>query len=122
MIRCEPTGSQYVGASVNVAKRIREHFYRLEKGVHRNPPLQHAYNKYGKDNFRSEVVLYCDPINLEMYGKKIIKKYHPEFNIVNSGHVKGEMNRNFRTVEKSIDKQIRVMNKLEKTLKRTHRS
>jgi len=122
VIRCEPTGSQYVGASVNVVKRIREHFYRLEKGVHRNHRLQHAYNKYGKDNFSSEVVLYCDPINLEMYGKKIIKKYRPEFNIVNTGHAKGEMNRDFRAVEKSIDKQLRLMNKVEKTLKRTHRS
>ena len=78
-----------MGASVNIVKRIREHFYRLEKGVHHNRRLQLAYNKYGKNSFRSEIVLYCDPINLEVYGKKLIKKYQPEFNIVNSGYTKG---------------------------------
>jgi group I intron endonuclease len=122
VIRCEPTGSQYVGASVHIVKRIREHFYQLVKGVHRNRRLHHAFNKYGKASFRSDVVLNCDPNNLEMYGKKIIKKYRPEFNIVNSGHAKGEMIRNFRAVEKTLEKQMRIINKLEKTLKRTHRS
>jgi predicted GIY-YIG superfamily endonuclease len=48
MIRCEPTGKEYVGASVNVVKRIREHFYRLEKGIHRNHRLQSAYKEYGR--------------------------------------------------------------------------
>ena len=56
--------------------------------------LQNAYNKYGNDNFTSEVVLDCDPINLELYGKMLIKNYLPEFNIVNSGFTKGEMDRN----------------------------
>ncbi len=125
MIRCEPTGNEYVGASVNVVKRIREHFYRLEKGVHRNRRLQNAYNKYGKDSFRSEILLYCDPINLEMYGKELIKKLQPEFNIVNSGHTKGAMframNRNIKAIEKSLDKQVRFIKQLEKMQKRTHR-
>jgi group I intron endonuclease len=88
LIRCEPTGKEYVGASVNVVKRIREHFYRLEKGVHRNLRLQYAYNEYGEDSFSSKVVLYCDPTNVELYGKRIIKKLRPEFNIVNTENTK----------------------------------
>jgi group I intron endonuclease len=125
VIRCEPTGNEYVGASVHIVKRIREHFYRLEKGVHRNRRLQHAYNDYGKDSFSSKVLLYCDPSNLEMYGNRLIKKIQPELNIVHTGHTKGAriraMNRNERAIEKSLDKQVRFIKKLEKMIKRTHR-
>ena len=126
VIRCEPTGEVYVGSSVNVVKRVREHFYRLEKGVHRNPRLQSAYKEYGKDSFCSKVVLFCDPTNLELYGKQIIEKLKPEFNIVNTEHTKRAMHRSLRSVLKELDKQNRFYKKLESTikrmLKRTHRS
>jgi group I intron endonuclease len=121
LIRCEPTGSKYVGASVNVVKRIREHFYRLEKGGHRNRHLQSAYNEYGKDSFSSEVLLYCDPSNLEMYGKKLITKLQPEFNIVNTGRTLGAMNRLCRAASKDLLRQVAILKRLEKMLKRTHR-
>jgi group I intron endonuclease len=121
VIRCEATGSRYVGSSDNIVKRIREHFYRLERGVHRNRRLQNAYNKYGKDGFRSEVLLYCDPVNLEVYGNKIIQEFQPEFNIVHTGHTKGAMNSIFRTVRKNFIRQDRFIKELEKMQKRTHR-
>jgi group I intron endonuclease len=87
VIRCVPTGNDYLGASVNIVKRIRGHFYRLEKGVHRNRRLRSAYNEYGKDSFCSEVLLYCDPTNLELYGKQVIKKLQPDFNIAMNGYL-----------------------------------
>jgi group I intron endonuclease len=125
VIRCETTGNEYIGASVNIVKRVREHFYRLEKGVHRNRRLQHAYNDYGKDSFSSKVLLYCDPINLEMYGNRLIKKFQPELNIVHTEHNKGKkiraMNRSVKAIRKNLDAQFRFTKKLEKILKRTHR-
>ena len=129
VIRCEPTGQEYVGTSTSIVKRIREHFYRLEKGVHRNPGLQSAYNEYGKDSFRSKVVLYCEPIELERYGKRIMKELHPEFNIVNTENTKGKRVRQLKAALKSSMKdyewQSRFYNKLRKQLdraeKRTHR-
>ena len=121
VIRCEPTGKEYVGASVNIAKRIREHFYRLERGVHRNRRLQNAYKKYGKYCFSSKVLLYCDPINLEVYGKKLIKKLRPEFNIVNTGQNLAAMNRNLKAILKSLDAQVKFIKELEKMQQRTHR-
>lgn len=121
VIRCGPTGSRYVGASVNIVKRIREHFYRLEKGVHRNHGLQSAYKKYGKDSFSSEVVLYCDPTTLELYGKQIVEKLQPEFNIVNTEHTKRGFHRNFRKLLKKDDELAKEIELLEKMLKRTHR-
>jgi group I intron endonuclease len=121
MIRCEPTGEVYVGASVNVVKRIREHFYRLEKGIHRNHRLQSAYNKYGKESFISEVLLYCDPNSLEMHGKSIIEQLKPEFNIVHTEHTKGDLDRTFRAVRKGLKEQNKFIKRLEKTVRRTHR-
>ena len=118
VIRCEPTGKEYVGSSINIVKRIREHFYRLERGAHRNRRLQNAYKKYGKVSFRSEVLLYCDQINLEVYGKKLIKKLQPEFNIVNTGHTNGAINSNVRAILKTFKAQERFINELEKMQKR----
>jgi len=120
-IRCEPTGGRYVGASVNMVKRIREHFYRLEKGIHRNRRLRPAYEKFGKESFSSEVMLYCDPINLEMYWKQIIEKLQPEFNIVNTENTKRAFHRNFRKLLKLDDEYAREIEMLERLIKRTHR-
>ena len=128
LIRCEPTGKVYMGASVHVVKRIREHFYRLEKGVHRNHRLQFAFNKYGKESFSSEVLLYCDPTNLELYGKQMIEKLQPEYNFVNTQNTKGAADRSFRAFLKEDDRLARLQQELESEirrldsiLKRTHR-
>jgi group I intron endonuclease len=121
VICCEPTGSRYVGASTHIVKRIREHFYRLEKDVHRNHRLRSAYNEYGKDSFSSKVLLYCDPTDLELFGKQIIEKLRPEFNIVNTEHTKGATHRNFRALLKEDDKLTRQIQEVESVLKRTHR-
>jgi group I intron endonuclease len=121
VIRCEPTGSRYVGASANIVKRIREHFYRLEKGVHRNRRLRSAYNEYGKESFSSEVILYCDPTYLELYGKQMIEKLQPEFNIVHTEHTKGATHSRIRKLLKYDDELSRLIQELESTLKRTHR-
>jgi len=127
-IRCEPTGKVYVGASVHVVKRIREHFYRLEKGVHRNRRLRAAYNEFGKESFSTKVLLYCDPANLEQYEKQMIEKLKPEFNIVHTEHTKGAFHRSFRALLKENDRLARLQQELESklrrlggTLKRTHR-
>jgi group I intron endonuclease len=118
VICCEPTGSRYLGYSVQVVKRIREHFYRLERGVHRNPRLQSAYKKYGKDSFSTEVLLYCDPANLEQYGKQMIEKLRPEFNIVHIQNIKREWHRNFRAMLKEDDRLARLEQEIERKQKR----
>jgi len=121
VIRCEPTGERYVGASVNIVKRITEHFYRLEKGIHRNPRVLNAYQDYGKDSFSSEVLLYCEPIDLELYGKQFVEKLKPEFNIVNTEHTKGAFHRDLRKLMKDFDEQNKLLQEIEKKLIRTHR-
>lgn len=55
-ITCTTTGKIYVGSSVNLQKRKRDHFGYLRKNNHQNSYLQRAFNKYGEDAFIFEVI------------------------------------------------------------------
>lgn len=46
----------YVGSAVDIKRRWAWHKSRLNKGKHYNPYLQHAWNKYGKENFEFSMV------------------------------------------------------------------
>ena len=52
-------GKVYVGQSVNVYKRWKDHKYELNKNIHHNIYLQRAWNKYGKGNFEFEIIEIC---------------------------------------------------------------
>lgn len=45
------SGKLYIGQSLNVEKRIKDHQYELSRGIHINRYLQAAWNKYGEANF-----------------------------------------------------------------------
>ena len=67
------TGQCYVGQSQRVKKRLKEHFRLLRWNKHNNPRLQHAYNKYGSDNFVGCVEVYCeDPNDLDLVEEAFI--------------------------------------------------
>lgn len=48
----------YIGSSINIENRIREHRNKLNKNKHENPKLQNAWNKYGGDNFEFIILSY----------------------------------------------------------------
>jgi group I intron endonuclease len=54
----------YVGQSVNIKKRIQQHFSELIDGHHHCFHLQSAFNKYGANSFENKI--------LELCGKEII--------------------------------------------------
>ena len=62
----------YLGKSVNIVIRINRHKNRLTKNSHDNSYLQHAYNKYGKDNFVFTILLECDKELLNQYEQDLI--------------------------------------------------
>lgn len=49
-------GKKYIGSSINIEKRRREHFNELRKGTHYSKHLQRAVNIYGLDNFKFNVL------------------------------------------------------------------
>jgi group I intron endonuclease len=60
------TGDSYVGQSVNILKRRADHFNLLRRGVHTNPRLQRAFNKYGAGvfSFHFEVEACVEDLSL----------------------------------------------------------
>jgi len=73
------TGNCYVGQSVNIKQRLNNHFHSLSKGLHGNKHLQHSYNLYGADSFKTEVLEECsvDDLNereqywIDYFGEKL---------------------------------------------------
>ena len=50
------TGDYYIGSAESFERRKWQHAYDLKRGVHKNPRLQAAWNKYGADMFVFEVL------------------------------------------------------------------
>lgn len=57
-ITCTIDGRLYIGSSMCISARWKEHRYQLGLGVHRSRHLQRAWNKYGADAFVFEVLQY----------------------------------------------------------------
>ena len=55
-ITCLSNNKVYIGSSVNIERRWKEHKRYLRGGYHKNPFLQKAWDKYGESNFLFEVV------------------------------------------------------------------
>lgn len=51
-------GKCYVGSTVHLDQRRREHFSRLANNKHVNAHLQNAYNKYGREASEATGVRY----------------------------------------------------------------
>lgn len=61
VIRNLITHKVYVGSSVNLTRRIRNHHADLMAGSHFNEHLQRAWQKHGSGNFAFEIVEECEP-------------------------------------------------------------
>lgn len=48
------TNQNYIGQTIDINRRKRTHFNRLNNQSHDNPKLQASWNKYGKENFSFE--------------------------------------------------------------------
>lgn len=79
-------GNIYIGSSVDLIRRRKQHFIALLNNKHFNNHLQSAYNKYGECNFEFEVIEnidFCEDLQeklleREQYYLDLLK---PEYNI-----------------------------------------
>lgn len=82
-ITCTSNGKVYVGSSSrNVARRWTQHRNHLKTGKHHSPPLQRAYDKYGKDAFVFELLEECEPqycIGREQYWLNELRAADPKY-------------------------------------------
>jgi len=72
----------YVGSSWKcIIKRWRCHKSNLKKNKHTNKHLQRSWNKHGEENFKFEVLEYCEPLKCMEIEQYYIDTLNPEFNI-----------------------------------------
>ena len=73
---------RYIGSSINVERRLKEHLRNLKKNTHCNVHLQSAYNKYGVQNFKFEVIEFIENLeNLPLTEFKHLLEEREEFYI-----------------------------------------
>lgn len=85
---CLVNGRVYVGSSYDAPARMRDHRRRLRAGIHSNSYLQNAFDKYGEDAFRWEVVEWCSKSQLVRRETEWIRRYRSDkrrygYNLVN---------------------------------------
>ena len=81
IIENKKNGHRYVGSSVKLAGRQRDHFHQLRRGKHANAHLQSAWSKYGESAFEFDVLEYWEPeflVSMEQWWMNVLQ---PEYNI-----------------------------------------
>lgn len=85
-LRCIPTDKLYVGSSVHVLKRLHCHWWKLVYNKHDSVKLQHAFNKYGGENFNPELIEMVDiSANREILYERE-QYWLDELNVVDNGY------------------------------------
>ena len=54
------TGKIYIGSSINIEYRIKQHFKCLKGNYHKNNHLQLSFNKHKEESFIWELILECN--------------------------------------------------------------
>ena len=65
----------YIGQSKDIINRWDKHKNELNSNKHKNDYLQKSWNKYGEENFDFEIIVLCEPAELNRLEKHYIDKY-----------------------------------------------
>lgn len=74
-------GKFYIGSAVNLRQRRNGHRYSFKKNTHYNKYFQRSYNKYGKESFTFNILLFCEKEELIRYEQFFIDTLKPEYNL-----------------------------------------
>src|SRR5262245_55626225 len=80
-----PKGRRYIGQGVNVKIRLYEHLRCMKENSHGNRYLQRAWNKYGSEAFRFEILVECvrfQLTNMEMFWIKYFNTKSGVYNLM----------------------------------------
>lgn len=75
-----PTGRRYVGSSIDMRARWREHRVSLLRCTHHSIALQRAWSKYGDNEFCFRPLLICSRETTVFFEQRAIDTLRPEFN------------------------------------------
>ena len=79
MITCN--SRTYVGSSKTLYDRLLEHRQKLLNNKHSNDFMQKAFNKYGINSFKYEILEFCSPESRILREKYYIDALKPNFNL-----------------------------------------
>lgn len=74
------TGDCYIGSSIDLDKREKQHFRESTWRDNPNKQLYKDMKQYGKDNFLFKPIWLCNPEELKKYEQVAIEKYIPQYN------------------------------------------
>lgn len=80
------TGKIYIGQSIHIERRFKEHIYQKEPSSH----IDRSIGKYGKDSFDFKILYECDESELDIEEKKFINlygTYHKGYNLTRGGEI-----------------------------------
>ena len=95
---------RYIGKSIDLKRRLRKHKYYLANETHHNIHLQRAYNKYGLEYFKFDILEYCTEKELDYLEMFYIEKYDSFHNGYNM-NMGGETGRGYKHEEEFKIKQ-----------------
>lgn len=81
-------GKKYVGKSIDIQHRWKEHKMQLNNGNHVNSYLQHSWDKYGSDSFEFSILEECSDGDLnerEKYWIEFYDSFNSGFNLTCGG-------------------------------------
>lgn len=67
---------KYIGKSIDIYKRWKDHKFLLNSNLHHNNHLQFSWNKYGEDLFEFSIVEVCNVADLNDKEKYYIMLFH----------------------------------------------
>lgn len=97
-IRCLANDAVYIGKTKDYKRRIREHEYSLRKGKNRNKQMQKDYDRFGAENFESNILSY-DKDNLDRLEAEYIQEARDTgvcYNVFSGGSIGYKANQAFR--------------------------
>lgn len=99
----------YIGSSKNIEKRFKRHITSLSNNNHHNIYLQRSWNKYGKNNFKFEIIEKTNIDNLLTQEQHYINLLNPKYNLGTVGGgdniSKHPKNKQFRELQSKIVKE-----------------
>jgi group I intron endonuclease len=64
-ITCIANGKKYIGSSIHIERRLKNHKYLLNLNKHKNTHFQNAWDKYGEEQFLFEILKIVDIASIE---------------------------------------------------------
>lgn len=76
-------GKSYIGSSMRIKYRWKQHEFRLKKGNHHSYKLQRAWDKYGEDNFEFKIIEVVDDVDLLIEKEQY---WMDKYNVITNGY------------------------------------